>query len=108
LATFRLQVRLPYKTMLVVTGVLIGGVLLVMVGKTAHVMQLIGWLPTSLIGSISLPYWFGTWFGVYPTWEGVGLQLAAAIFVICSYFLAEKVRKRRIFSQARLSQEHQP
>jgi high-affinity iron transporter len=108
LATFRLQVRLPYKTMLVVTGVLIGGVLLVMVGKTAHVMQLIGWLPTSLIGSISLPYWFGTWFGVYPTWEGVGLQLAAAIFVIGSYFLAEKVRKRRIFSQARLSQEHQP
>ena len=34
--TFRLQSHLPYKRMLVVTGVLIGAVLLVMVGNTAH------------------------------------------------------------------------
>ena len=35
------------------------------------------------------------WFGVYPTWEGVLLQLAAFVFVIGSYLAAEAVRKRR-------------
>ncbi len=96
LLTFKLQNRLPYKDMLVATGVLIGGVLLVMVGKTVHVVQLVGWLPTGPIPGVSVPYWLGAWFGVYPTWEGAGLQLAAAALVIGSYFLAEAMRKRRL------------
>jgi len=90
LITFRLQVNLPYKKMLIFTGVLIGGVLLVMVGNTVHAMQVVGWLPIHLIGGVTLPFWLGTWFGLYPTWEGIGLQLAAAAFVIGSYLLAER------------------
>ncbi|MEP6986949.1 MAG: FTR1 family protein, partial [Chloroflexota bacterium] len=39
--TFTLQRKLPYKKMLVVTGVLIGFVLLTMVGNTVHVMQVV-------------------------------------------------------------------
>ncbi len=54
--TFRLQSRLPYKRMLVVTGVLIGAVLLVMVGNTVHVMQLVGWMPLHPIQGVTLPY----------------------------------------------------
>jgi high-affinity iron transporter len=92
--TFKLQSRLPYKRMLVVTGVLIGAVLLVMVGNTAHVMQVVGWLPIHPIRWLTFPYWSGLWFGLYPTWEGIGLQAAAALFVIGSYFLAERVQKR--------------
>ncbi|MCS6826041.1 MAG: FTR1 family protein [Caldilinea sp.] len=94
--TFRLQSRLPYKRMLVVTGVLIGAVLLVMVGNTVHVMQLVGWMPLHPIRGVTLPYWSGLWFGLYPTWEGIGLQFAAAAFVIGSYFLAEAGRKRSV------------
>ncbi|HEY9088013.1 MAG TPA: FTR1 family protein, partial [Anaerolineaceae bacterium] len=93
--TFRLQVNLPYKKMLVVTGILIGVVLLQMVGKTVHVFQVVGWLPISPIAGLTAPYWLGMWFGVYATWQGLALQIAAAAFVIGSYYLAEWITHRR-------------
>src|SRR6185503_15233957 len=72
--TFKLQARLPHKKMLIATGVMIGVVLLVMVGNTVHVLQVVGWLPIHLVANVTLPYWTGLWFGLYPTWEGLGLQ----------------------------------
>jgi high-affinity iron transporter len=87
--TFRVQARLPYKKMLIVTGIMIGGVLLMMVGTTTHVLQVVGWLPIHVIEQITVPTWMGMWLGLYPTWEGVGLQIAAAAFVIGSYYWAE-------------------
>ncbi len=92
--TFKLQVNLPYKRMLVVTGILIGVVLLQMVGNTVHTLQVVGWLPIHLIDGLPLPYWVGTWLGVYATWEGVGFQFLAAAFVLGSYFLAEHSQKK--------------
>ncbi|MGI8436509.1 MAG: FTR1 family protein, partial [Chthoniobacterales bacterium] len=47
--TFALQKRLPYRKMLVITGVLLGVVLLVMVGEQAQEMQLAHWIPTTPI-----------------------------------------------------------
>jgi high-affinity iron transporter len=91
-ATFRLQVNLPYKKMLVVTGVLIGAVLLQMVGSTVHVFQVVGWMPIHAIGGHPLPYWTGTWFGLYATWEGLACQALAGLFVIGSYYLAEGLK----------------
>jgi high-affinity iron transporter len=95
LVIFKMQVNLPYKNMLIITGVLVGGVLMQMVGNTVHMMQLIGWLPIHLIENVSLPYWFGTWFGLYPTWEGIGLQILSATYVIGSYYMAEYLQKRK-------------
>ncbi|MBB4661249.1 FTR1 family protein [Conexibacter arvalis] len=92
--TFALQRKLPYKKMLVVTGVMIGFVLVVMVGQTARTMQGTGWLPITPIDA-DPPYWLSLWFGVYPTWETVGAQVAAMAFVIGSYFLAQEVRVKR-------------
>jgi hypothetical protein len=86
---------LPYKKMLIVTGVMIGAVLLIMVGNTVHVLQVVGWLPLHPIRSIQLPYWTGMWFGLYATWEGLALQVVAAVFVIGSYVLAERVQGRQ-------------
>jgi high-affinity iron transporter len=94
LLTFRMQAALPHKKMLVYTGILIGGVLLTMAGKTAHVLQVVGWLPIHALPGLPLPYWAGTWFGLYPTLEGLSLQAAAAAFVLGSYFLAERVKDR--------------
>jgi high-affinity iron transporter len=54
-----------------------------------------------VIQGLEIPYWLGTWFGVYPTWEGLGLQLAAVTFVIGSYYLAEGLRKHRLYSPKR-------
>ncbi len=98
--TFALQRKLPYKTMLIVTGVMIGFVLVVMVGQTARTLQGTGWLPITPI-DIAPPYWAGLWFGVYPTWETIGAQVAAAAFVIGSYFLAQEVRVKRPRRRAR-------
>jgi high-affinity iron transporter len=73
---------------------MIGFVLVVMVGQTARVMQGTGWVPLTPVGG-EFPYWWGVWFGVYPTWETVGAQIAAAVFVIGSYVLAREVQVNR-------------
>lgn len=98
MVVFRLQKNLPYMKILIITGILIGSVLLQMVGSTAHVMQVVGWLPIHVVQGLNLPHWLGTWFGIFPTWEGLGLQFVSAVFVVGSYYLAEGLRKRRIFS----------
>jgi high-affinity iron transporter len=92
--TFLLQRKLPYKRMLVVTGVMIGFVLVVMVGQTARTMQGVGWLPITPIGG-EPPYWLGVWFGLYPSWETLGAQIVAAVFVIGSFFVAKELKVRR-------------
>jgi high-affinity iron transporter len=111
LVIFRLHKSLPYMKILIVTGIMIGAVLLQMVGSTAHIMQVVGWVPIHVIQGLNIPIWLGTWFGVYPTWEGVVLQLASAVFVVGSYYLAEGMRKQRISSlftraSARSTVEH--
>jgi high-affinity iron transporter len=93
--TFTLQVRLPYKKMLIVTGIMIGMVLLTMVGKTVHIMQAVGWMPMTPISGVYPPAWMGQWFGLFATWQGIVLQAAAAVFVIGSYFLAEHQNKHQ-------------
>ena len=90
-ATFKLQRKLPYKKMLVLTGVLIGGVLVVMVGGTALSFQDLGWLPSTPLG-VELPTWLGTWFEIYPTVETIAAQVLAALFVIGSYYLAKEMK----------------
>ncbi|MBA3608558.1 MAG: FTR1 family protein [Chthoniobacterales bacterium] len=92
--TFVLQQRLPYRNMLVTTGILLGGVLLVMVGEQAQEMQLANWLSTTPVpGLVSLlPDWAGLWFAVFPTYETLVAQLIAASLVIGSYFAARRFR----------------
>ena len=72
-----LERRLPHKKMLIATGLLITGVLVVLVGHTVQTMQVVGWMPVTPVEGLSLPFWAGMWFGVYPTWEGLLLQAAA-------------------------------
>jgi high-affinity iron transporter len=90
-----LERRLPHKKMLVATGLLITWVLVVMVGTTVQTMQKVGWVAVTPIEGLELPYWAGLWLGVFPTWEGVLAQVAAAAFVLGSYFAAEALRRRR-------------
>jgi high-affinity iron transporter len=92
--TFVLQRRLPYRRMLVVTGVMIGFVLVVMIGGTASTFQDLGWLPKHDLG-VAIPGWAGRWFEVYPTVETIAVQIGAAALVVGSYFAAEHIRERR-------------
>jgi len=92
--TFFAHRKLHYKRMLVVTGILLGVVLVVMVGESVQEMQLAGWLPTTAV-PLAIPGWVGLWFAVFPTVEGLVAQLLAAALVIGSYYGAEYVRVRR-------------
>jgi high-affinity iron transporter len=83
--TFYAHKKLPYRKMLIVTGVLLGAVLLVMVGEEAQEMQLAGWLPTTPVG-VAIPNWLGVWFSLFPTRETLVAQLVAAVIVLGSYF----------------------
>jgi high-affinity iron transporter len=93
--TFALERKLPYKKMLVVTGMLIALVLVVLVGNTARTMQGVGWLSIHPL-EIEFPLWLGTWLGIYPTVETLVAQALALCFVIGSYFAAEWMRKREL------------
>src|SRR5437667_7176660 len=88
--TFVLQQRLPYRKMLITTGILLGMVLLVMVGEQAQEMQLAHWIPTTQISRLAdvIPPWMGMWFAVFPTVETLVAQLIAAVLVVGSYYAA--------------------
>jgi high-affinity iron transporter len=90
--TFVLQQRLPYRKMLITTGILLGIVLLVMVGEQAQEMQLAQWIHTTPIAFLEpyIPGWMGLWFAVFPTVETLVAQLIAAVLVIGSYFAARR------------------
>ena len=97
--TFFANRRLPYKKMLVITGVMLGLVLLVMVGEQAQEMQLAHWLPTTAIPRFErlLPEWLGLWFAIFPTVETLTAQAIAAILVLGSYFVVNvQLRRRRM------------
>lgn len=88
--TFFAHRKLPYRRMLVLTGVLLGVVLLVMVGEQAQEMQLAHWLPTTVLPGLAkrIPAWMGLWFSVFPTVETLTAQALAAAAVVGSYFVA--------------------
>jgi len=90
--TFIAHRRLPYRRMLVLTGVMLGLVMLVMVGEQAQEMQLANWLTTTPIASLTrvIPGWMGLWFAVFPTAETLAAQAVAAALVVGSYYLARE------------------
>ena len=54
-----------------------------------------------VLAGLDFPYWLGTWFGIYGTWEGLGFQFAAMVFVMGSCSLAEAMRKHKLSSLSR-------
>jgi high-affinity iron transporter len=90
--TFVAHSRLPYRKLLISTGVMLGFVLLVMVGEQAQEMQLANWIPTTKIPALEslTPDWMGVWFSIFPTVETLLAQLLAAVLVVGSYFAARR------------------
>jgi high-affinity iron transporter len=87
--TFVANRHLPYKKMLVWTGIMLGAVLLVMVGEQVQEMQQAMWIGTTNIPALQwIPDWAGVWFSIFPNWETIIAQGIAAVLVIGSYFMA--------------------
>ena len=89
--TFMAHRRLPYRRMLVATGIMLALVLLVMVGEEAQEMQLhdgcrrrkfCRWCARFLP-------WMGLWFSVFPTVETLTAQALAGLLVFGSYLTAQ-------------------
>lgn len=89
--TFIAHHRLPYKQMLVFTGIMLGVVMVVMVGESIQEMQLAAWIGTTPV-RLPIPEWMGTWFAIFPNVESLAAQFLAALLVIGSYFGAEYLR----------------
>ncbi|MGA7520830.1 MAG: iron permease, partial [Acidobacteriaceae bacterium] len=77
---------------LVLTGILLGAVLLVMVGEQAQEMQLAHWLPTTVVPMLAnrIPAWMGLWFSVFPTVQTLAAQAVACLLVLGSFAAARK------------------
>jgi high-affinity iron transporter len=91
--TFAVHRHLPYRRMLVWTGLMLAFVLLVMVGEEAQEMQLARWLPETEIPKLVhlIPSWMGLWFSVFPTVETLGAQVLAGLVVLGSYVTARSM-----------------
>jgi high-affinity iron transporter len=99
--TFALHQKLPYKRLLIITGVLLLSVLLVSVGEEVNEMQLAGWIGTTDIGWLHIPGWMGTWFSLFPNWETFIGQGIALVLVLGSYVGAQYLRVWRPRRQGR-------
>jgi high-affinity iron transporter len=103
--TFALHQRLPYKRLLVITGVMLLFVLVVSVGEQVNEMQLAGWIGTSEITWLHIPDWMGTWFSLFNNWETFIGQAIALLIVLGSYVGAQYMRvwrpRRRGLAAAR-------
>jgi high-affinity iron transporter len=93
--TFTLHQRLPYKRLLIITGIMLLFVLVVAVGEEVNEMQLAGWIGTTEISWLHIPGWMGTWFSLFNNWETFIGQFIALALVIGSYMAAQYVRVRR-------------
>ncbi|MGC8552692.1 MAG: FTR1 family iron permease [Phycisphaerae bacterium] len=98
LLTFVAHYKLPYRKMLILTGLMLGCVLIVMVGESVQEMQQAHWISTTTL-SWKMPDWLNLWFAIYPSVESLASQLFAAVFVIGSYFVARHFRRSRSVRQ---------
>jgi high-affinity iron transporter len=90
--TFTLHQKLPYKRLLIITGVMLLLVLLVSVGEEVQEMQLAGWIGTTNVPGLSFPGWMGTWFSLFGNWQTIAAQVLAFVIVVGSYVAAQYLR----------------
>jgi high-affinity iron transporter len=109
--TFGLHQRLPYKRLLIITGVMLLSVLVVSVGEEVNEMQLAGWIGTTPVHGLYIPGWMGTWFSLFPNWETFIGQAIALLLVLGSYVAAQYIRvwrPRRRGQRAAVRAAHAP
>jgi high-affinity iron transporter len=80
-AIFLFGAKLPYRRLLVITGVLVVSIMVTFLGSTVRLFQTVGWLPVHPIPGLQIPSWAGLWLGLYPSWEGILIPPLALVYV---------------------------
>ena len=101
-AVFMIGAKLPYRKMLVFTGVLVVFVLFTFLGSTVRLFQTVGWLPVHPIPGLQMPAWAGLWLGLYPTLEGLLIPFGAFAYV-GGMWLFVKLTSNRARARAQVS-----
>ncbi|MGC3991365.1 MAG: FTR1 family protein [Chthoniobacteraceae bacterium] len=91
---FHFGMKLPYRRMLVITGLLVVSILVSFTGSAVRLFQISGWLPVHPVHGLELPNWVGLWFGLYPSWEGLLIPPLGLAYV-CGAWLYTKWTARR-------------
>jgi len=104
LSIFKFGAKLPYRKLLVVTGVLVVSIMVTFLGSTTRLFQTVGWLPIHPIPSLTIPAWAGLWFGLYPSWEGLFIPPLALVYVGGAW-LWVRIQSRRAAAPARPVEE---
>ena len=73
--------KLPYRKLLVCTGVLVVSIMVTFLGSAVRLFQTVSWLPVHPLPGLSLPNWLGVWLGLYPSWEGLLIPPLALVYV---------------------------
>ena len=73
--------KLPYRKLLVVTGVLVVSIMTTFLGSAVRLFQTVSWLPVHPLPGLHLPNWVGVWLGLYPSWEGLLIPPLALVYV---------------------------
>ncbi|MEI9999764.1 MAG: FTR1 family protein [Verrucomicrobiota bacterium] len=92
--------KLPYRKLLIVTGLLVVSIMVTFVGSGVRLFQTVGWLPVHSVPGLDLPNWVGVWLGLYPSWEGLLIPPLALVYVGGAW-LYTKIAAHR--AQARLA-----
>ncbi len=93
LGIFKFGAKLPYRKLLVVTGLLVISIMVTFFGSTVRLFQTVGWMPIHPIPWLAIPAWAGLWLGLYPSWEGLLIPPLALVYV-ASAWLWVKFRSR--------------
>ncbi len=95
---FAVGAKLPYRKLLVVTGLLVVSILMTVTGQTVRLFQTVGWLPIHPAPDVDLPAWVGTWFGLYSSWEGLLIPFAGLGYVAGAWLWVKlgALRKQRV------------
>ena len=80
--TFTFGVKLPYRRLLVITGVLVVSIMVSFLGSTVRLFQTVSWLPVHPVPGLRVPTWAGLWMGLYPSWEGLLIPPLALVYVV--------------------------
>jgi high-affinity iron transporter len=96
LGIFVFGAKLPYRKLLVVTGVLIVSIMVTFFGSTTRLFQTVGWLPIHPISGLTVPTWAGTWLGLYPSWEGLLIPMLALVYVGAAWLWVKFSSRRAI------------